>query len=206
MYIKNIEKIQQIKPGFRRASLLLGKNMIMLFEAKKGVLLDKHKHRHLQFGYCFSGTFDFNVNNFVKKVKNDESYLINGNVFHSAIACTDYYSVDIKVLKDNFNSDIEDISYNIMKLLKSSSEYDVNFFEFDVYKIYQIKTKKNNVSISLDFWRNREGFLFVNENVYINFDEQKILLEKMKIYSVKDIDCKILKIISNNTVLFLIDL
>lgn len=181
MKLHSIEKIKEIKPGFLRASAIFGKNMVLLFRVNKDVVLDNHKHPHAQFGYCFEGEFEFNVNGAVNKVDKDVSYLISSDIPHSAVALTDYYSMDFKVITtENENNEV---SYDVMSESKCTEGFTQKQCKIGNNLIYQINTEKDDAEVSLDLLSDKQYCLMVGSTTRIHLMSKEILtIEPMKIY------------------------
>ena len=93
-----VSKTTEIRPGFVQTSYNRRgtRNILLLFDVKRGAELPHHKHVHHQFGYTFSGEYTFIIDDAHYHSGPRHSYLIEGDIYHSAIALSDYYSMDFK--------------------------------------------------------------------------------------------------------------
>ena len=57
--LTDVSKQQLRKTGFLCSSVVINKDMILLFKMDKDVVLDNHNHPHAQLGYCFNSDFGF---------------------------------------------------------------------------------------------------------------------------------------------------
>lgn len=179
MRFTNIAKTVEIKKGFVRASAVFGKTMVLLFKIDKGVLLDNHNHPHIQLGYCFEGEFDFTVEDETIPVHAGDSYQLPSNVYHSAVATTDYYSMDYKIISDEV---IEKPMYNILKETERVDNYSISELMFggNVVKKYDLKSAR--ADFSLQSSDTKKLCLFVSNDVFAQCGEEKSELKPMEIY------------------------
>ncbi len=137
---------------------------ILLHYCREGVLLDKHKHKMLQFGYNFYGKYEFKIDNNLVYIKNEDTYIINENIEHEAEAITDYYSIDIKFYgKMNIDMIInQPLTYENPLELKTNNG------------IILVKKIINSGKI------NKNSYLVPSKKIIIN----GFLLEPMNIYNI----------------------
>lgn len=182
MKLQNIEKLVEIKPGFLRASAVFEKNMVLLFQADKDTQLEKHHHPHIQFGYCFNGSFDFNVNGSETIVNKKMSYMIDSDLPHSAIALTNYYSLDLKYITDN-NQTKGKVVYNVMKSIEEKEKYSVYKYNIAGKTIMQLDTKATQVQLLLNFIPEKQYCLVAGSTTGIKAAGKNFNIEPMKIYT-----------------------
>ncbi len=179
MRFTNIAKTVELKKGFVRASAVFGKTMVLLFKIDKGVLLDNHNHPHIQLGYCFEGEFDFTAADETIPVHAGDSYQLPSNVYHSAVATTDYYSMDYKIISDEV---IEKPAYNILKETEKADNYSVSELMFGGNLLRKYDLKSERTEIKLQPSDNKKLCLFVSDDVSVQCGEEKSELKPMEIY------------------------
>ncbi len=202
--MENVEKVKELKPGFVRSSAVFGKNMVLLFHVDKNVILDNHNHPHTQFGYCFTGEFDFNVNGKGKRVTEGESYLIDANIPHSAVAVTEYYSMDIKVITTS-GSPME-ISYDVMETVTDTETIHIQKCMIGEKVIYKITVKQKRVKIPF-LGRGDEKFcLMADKTMDIEFSgEIPVTVEPMKIYCIDGKEIHNMQVKQKDRVFFIVE-
>lgn len=96
--LHDVSKTKELRPGFVQAVYKKqgARAIVLLFDVKKGAELPRHSHPECQFGYTFFGDYDFVIDDANYPASAGKSYLIDGNVPHSAVALSDYYSLDFK--------------------------------------------------------------------------------------------------------------
>lgn len=205
MKIQSIESVKELKSGFVRASVISGKNMVLLFKVDKDVILENHKHPHIQFGYCFSGEFRFNVNGKEKIVKPRDPYLIDSNIQHSAVALSDYYSMDIKIISDNSLN--RDVSYTVMSKMEEFENYEILKSNIGESYIYQIRTTNKNSIVPLQAFDLEHSYLMVNKKTkIIGEDGMACLMEPMKIYTLLSEETRNITICDSGIDLFIVEI
>ncbi len=205
MEIQSMESVKELKPGFVRASVISGKNMVLLFQVDKNVILENHKHPHLQFGYCFSGKFRFNVNGTETVVKPGDSYLIDTNIEHSAVALTDYYSMDIKIISDS--SLKQDVTYTVMSRMEEFENYEILKSDIGNSNIYQIRTLNRNSTVPLKGFDLECAYFMVNKKTkIIGEDGMDYMVEPMKIYTLLPEETKNIIICDARIELFIVEI
>lgn len=179
----NIAKIVELKKGFVRASAVFGKTMVLLFKIDEGVLLNNHNHPHIQMGYCFEGEFDFTVADETIPVHAGDSYQLPSNVYHSAIATTDYYSMDYKIISDEV---IEKPAYNILKEIDKADNYSISELMFggNLIRKYDLKSQRSEIILCPS--DNKKLCLFVSDSTLVQCGEEKSELKPMEIYLLED--------------------
>lgn len=183
MKFTNIAKTVELKKGFVRASTVFGKTMVLLFKIDKGVLLDNHNHPHMQLGYCFEGEFDFTVADETIPVHAGGSYQLPSNVYHSAVATTDYYSMDYKIISDDV---IEKPVYNILKETEKADNYSISELMFGGNVVRKYDLKSERAEFSLQPSDNKKLCLFVSDNVFVQCGKERSELKPMEIYLLED--------------------
>lgn len=183
MRLTNIAKMVEIKKGFVRASAIFGKTMVLLFKIDKGVLLDNHNHPHIQLGYCFEGEFDFTVEDETISVHAGDSYQLPSNVYHSAVATTDYYSMDYKIISDEV---IEKPMYNILKETEKADNYIISELMFGGNAVRKYDLKSARAEFSLQQSDKKKMCIFVSNNVFVQCGKEKSELKPMEIYLLED--------------------
>lgn len=183
--LKDISKQQLRKTGFLSSTVIIEKDMILLFKVDKDVILDNHNHPHAQLGYCFYGEFDFEVEGEHFDVKEGDDYLLDGKVYHSAVANSDYYSLDVKVILDNTNLP-KRIEQNAFKNLFENDEYRVSMAELGKFRIEKV-TYKCRATVDIEISLHKNCLIIVSKNCNISFGESlnDIPMEIMKIYELK---------------------
>ena len=137
---------------------------ILLHYCLQGVLLDKHKHKMLQFGYNFYGEYEFKIGNNVIYIKNKDNYIINENIEHEAKAISDYYSLDIKFYG----------KMNVDMIVNQPLKYE---------NPLELKTQNGNILIRKIINNgkiNKNSYLVTSKKININ----DFLLEPMNIYHI----------------------
>ena len=93
----------QMAPGVKRRILSTGdKVMAVHVHFEPGASVAQHAHPHEQISYCIKGNINFNVNGESVPMTQGESYLIPGNIQHSATA------VEETLLLETFSPPRED--------------------------------------------------------------------------------------------------
>lgn len=179
MRLMNIAKTVQLKKGFVRSSAVFGKTMVLLFKIDKGVLLNNHNHPHIQLGYCFEGDFDFTVADETIAIHTGDSYQLPSNVYHSAIATSEYYSMDYKIISDEI---LEEPKYNFLKETEKTDDYSISelIFGGNIIRKYNLKSVK--IDICLQASDNKKMCLFVSDSVNVQCDKERSVLKPMEIY------------------------
>lgn len=204
MKLQSIEKMKELKPGFVRASAIFGKNMVLLFRVDKDVLLDNHHHPHIQFGYCFNGSFDFNVDGSRTIVEKGMSYIIDADVPHSAVALTDYYSMDLKYITADGQMD-ERVAYDVMEAADEKEVYSVNKYRAAGKTIIQIDVKETQAELKLNLMPEKKYCLLSGSVTGFKAAGDSFELEPMKIYVLKGEAELELQIERKGTTLFLVE-
>lgn len=179
MKFTNIAKMSTVKPGFLRASAVFGKNILLLFDIDKEVVLDNHRHPHIQFGYCLKGKFKFTANGEDILVREGDSYQLPANLYHSAIAITDYYSMDYKIISEPI---IEKPDYNVMDTYEELEGYSLETKNFGGYLIKKLNIKEKGTKIVLSTPDEKKMCLYVSNNTFIRCDGENSELKIMEIY------------------------
>lgn len=96
--INKISTTSTIKDGYVRSSIIYSDFEILVSAIEQGVVLDKHKHPHNQFGFCISGEFEFISENGKTRLEPNATYLLDSNIEHSAVALSKFTAIDLKYL------------------------------------------------------------------------------------------------------------
>jgi len=162
-----VSKKKERKKGFYQAQYKdkTTKIQVLLHMCLQGVLLDKHKHKQLQFGYNFWGRYKFWIDKDLIYISSRDSYLINRYIEHKALALSDYYSIDIKY----------DGEINYDKVINIINKQDT----------LNIETIENKINIC--FVKNNSQFkantLFIaSKKAVIYLNKKKFIIEPMHIY------------------------
>ena len=170
--LKVVSKKIERKKGFLQAQYRDKKFavQILLHHCMPGVVLDRHKHQSLQYGYNFYGKYDFGIGNDLVHIGDGNSYLINGLVEHEALAHTEYYSIDIK-FHGNMNYD------KIINLPLSAQ------------KPLELKSKKAVITIfkpKADTFIEKGSYLIVSRKQEVEIGQDIFEMEPMKLYQAND--------------------
>lgn len=181
MKLEDVSKRQLRKKGFLSSAVIINKDMILLFTVDKDVILDNHKHLHTQLGYCFNGDFNFDVEGEHYFVIKGHSYLLKGNVFHSAVATTDYYSMDIKrILNENEPSD--KLTQNVFQCVLVNESYILCKAQIGDSIVQKVSFTKNNDQVHIELDIKRKNYIVVSKSCVLKVDGQEKQLEPMGIY------------------------
>lgn len=204
MKLQSIEKMKELKPGFVRASAIFGKNMVLLFRVDKDVLLDNHHHPHIQFGYCFDGSFDFNVDGSRTIVKRGMSYMIDADIPHSAVALTDYYSMDLKYITADGRVS-ERVAYDVMETTDEKEAYSVHEYRAAGKTIIRIDAKEGQAELKLNLVPEKQYCLLSGSMTGFKAAGDSFELEPMKIYALIGEEELELQIERKGTTLFFVE-
>lgn len=180
--LTDVSKQQLRKQGFLSSSVVINKDMILLFKVDKDVILDNHNHPHAQLGYCFKGDFDFEVEGDHFNVTKGHSYLLQGKVYHSAVATTDYYSMDIKVLLDNPELP-QRMTQNVFEPEEETEQYLLTIAQLGNCTVKKITFHQPcTVDVSKD--KGRKQYVVVSEPCTLHFANltTDLFMDPMKIY------------------------
>lgn len=204
MKLQSIEKTKELKPGFVRASAIFGKNMVLLFRVDKDVLLDNHHHPHIQFGYCFDGSFDFNVDGSRTIVERGMSYMIDADIPHSAVALTDYYSMDLKYITADDRVS-ESVAYDVMETTDEKDAYSVQEYKAAGKAIIRIDAKEGQAELKLNLVPEKQYCLLSGSTTGFKAAGDRFELEPMKIYALTGEEELELQIEHKGTTLFFVE-
>ena len=180
--LTDVSSQQHRKQGFLTSSVVINKDMILIHKVDKGVVLDNHNHPHVQLGYCFCGSFDFEVEGNHFDATPGYSFLLKGMVYHSAVATTDFYSMDIKVMVNNDNLPRR-ISSDVFECVEDTERYALKTAKVGNCHVQKISyIKSTSVDVDLDLAR--DHFVIVSEPCTLRFGIllTSLNLEPMKIY------------------------
>ena len=171
--------------GFLCSTAIINKDMILLNKVEKSVILDNHNHPHAQLGYCFNGNFDFEAEGNHFDMYKGQSFLLDGEVFHSAVATTDYYPMDIKVmLKEDVLA--HRMASNVFEETINTTEYLIKKASIGSYHVQSITYFKcATVDIKLDI--NRKHFVVVSTSCsfHVHGLLSSLNMKPMKIYQLE---------------------
>lgn len=204
MKLQSIEKLKEIKPGFVRSSAIFGKNMVLLFRVDKDVLLDNHHHPHIQFGYCFDGSFDFNVDGSSTVVEKGMSYMIDADVPHSAVALTDYYSMDLKYIAADSGVG-KSVAYDIMEAADVNEAYSVCKYKAAGKAVIRVEAKEGQAELKLNLVPEKRYCLLSGSTTGFKAAGDSFELEPMKIYALTGEEELELQIERKGTTLFFVE-
>lgn len=86
---------EDVLDNIKRKTLVYGeKTLLTEFKLGKGAILPSHKHSHEQTGYLVSGRIDLNIGNEKYHVEPGDSWCINSNVDHSAVALENSVAIE----------------------------------------------------------------------------------------------------------------
>ncbi|MBP2626027.1 MAG: Cupin domain containing protein [Firmicutes bacterium] len=84
--------------GVRRKTLAVGeKSLLGEFVLEAGAILPPHAHPHEQIGYLVSGALDFIIDGQEYSAKPGDSWVIPGNVAHTAKALETSVAIEVFV-------------------------------------------------------------------------------------------------------------
>lgn len=176
--MKKVGKNLVVKEGFLQCKYIQNDFEILASQIRKGTDLDSHSHQHEQFGYCFSGTFEFEYGDKKTQINANEYYILKGDIIHSACALEDFYALDFKYIMDGDiivgESDIKIADWGNC----NSTIFNINEHYFS-----KVKGKKGNNHFSISS-EQYECYAMVPRKMIVNIEKEKILLEPMNIYSV----------------------
>lgn len=121
MFSKVISSHRLIKEGFLQAFYIHGQYEVLLSTIQKGTGLDLHDHTHIQFGYCFSGSFKFKAGEEWAEIGAGSSYILASGIPHCADATETFYALDYK-----YNGPITEVDHRIFRMGVFGGEYNVN--------------------------------------------------------------------------------
>ena len=142
---------------------------ILLHRCLSVVVLDRHKHQSLQFGYNFCGNYDFLIGNDLVLISDGDSYLINSLIEHEAFANTEYYSIDIKFHGNMNHAKVINPSLSEKNPLKLNCDKG------------EIRIRKTRSDVSID----QGSYLIVSHDQDVKIDQNIITLKPMEIYVAK---------------------
>ena len=182
MFLEDVSTRKLRKKGFLNSTVLVGKDMLLLFQIDKDVVLDNHRHPHTQLGYCFGGEFDFEVEGEHFLVTKGFSYLLKSKIFHSAVATTDYYAMDIKRILDDGDPQNK-ISQDVFKCILQNESHVLCSVNVGDSLIQKISFKHANSSISIKLDTTRKNYVIVSKPCKFTVGDFSQQLEPMGIYS-----------------------
>ena len=139
---------------------------ILLHRCLSGIVLDRHKHRSLQFGYNFYGDYDFFIGNDLVHIADGDSYLINSLIEHEAYASTEYYSIDIKFHGSMGYDKVINPTLSEKNPLKLNCDKG------------EIRIRKTRSDVSID----QGNYLIVSHDIDVKIDQNILELKPMEIY------------------------
>ncbi|KKO19086.1 MAG: AraC family ligand binding domain-containing protein [Candidatus Brocadia sp.] len=179
--IVNNSKTQIIRDGFTQSSLSLGKKIILLFNVLKDSNLPLHSHSHIQFGYNFYGAYDFFIDGKKYNAKPSQSYLINSKISHSAIATSDYYSLDFKYLGNPLEKVCQ---FDVFEKEISNEECKFQKIHLENTIILKYTPIKEIVQLKLTSGDKERFFVVVKKRCQIKINVSSAELLPMNIYEI----------------------
>jgi hypothetical protein len=167
---------REICEGFKQKYLISDRYEILLNTLTTDVKLGNHSHHFAQFGYCFSGQFNFCVENNVYLIKENDSYNLIPDVVHGAEVLEEIYTIDFKYTIHEKLSNTIDL--NVLKSTQNEGD------EFTLPEIKVIRLKRESFSDlkSYNLEMYNENFLMVGGKTTISVDNNFFELSEMTIY------------------------
>jgi hypothetical protein len=208
--LSEISTTREIRPGFIQAVYKKRgeRAIVLLFRVARGAELPEHSHPERQFGYTFQGEYDFVIDHTSHLALGGHSYLIEAHVLHSAVALTDYYSLDFK--------------YRGAKPLPAPVVFDVIRPSRDangqrIGEVYFDSTRGNLRAVVLragvDYRlpalppeASRERVLAMSAAASVTIQNRPTMAEAMKIYRVEESDALDIRIDTPGTEAFLFEI
>lgn len=183
--LTDVSKQQLRKAGFLCSSVVINKDMILLFQVDKDVILDNHNHPHTQLGYCFNGRFDFEAEGEHFDVRKGHSYLLGGRVYHSAVASTDYYSMDIKIMIEHENLS-QRMFQNVFEDIREKEDCTLTSASIGRCRVEKM-TYFGNATADVEIDLSRKHFIVVSDPCILGFGmlSKDLYVEPMKIYQLE---------------------
>ncbi len=163
---------REICEGFKQKYLISDRYEILLNTLTTDVKLGNHSHHFAQFGYCFSGQFNFCVENNVYLIKENDSYNLIPDIVHGAEVLEEIYTIDFKYTVHEKLCNTIDI--NVLKPAQDKGD------EFNLPEIKVIRLKSDLNSYKLEMYN--ENFLMVGGKMTISIDNNFFELSEMAIY------------------------
>jgi len=210
--LDDISIYRELVPGFHQVSFISGRTRVLLHRVEQGVPLKKHRHKQAQFGYNFSGHYEFPVDDMLFHVQPRSKYLLSGLIYHSAISTTEYYSIDVKFMPDRpfSHKAIFDHPGDKPSHIRLHGDSDAEAFHFDL---------ENHESIDLSIIRaggtgtarislspRNTNLLIASRDGELSLNEQNTLLQAMHIYRLKPMDLLNLDFIASDTEIVVISI
>lgn len=200
MGIQEISFQQQVKEGYLRSYYIKDNIEILLSQIRKNTSLDLHQHQHLQFGYCFEGSFIFIAGDEEYTIHTADAYLLEANIPHKSCMMEHIYSIDFKynipyALKDK-------IILNVF--MESFKQNDLTITPSQVASAKLFKIEGIGKLELLDFKANlkSEIYLMAAKKVDVLYNSIQFSIVPMKIYKVESVSS--LEITQNAREMFLI--
>lgn len=203
---KEVSSNRLIKDGFAQAYFIDDQYEVLLSTIEKGTGLDLHHHDHIQFGYCFSGSFKFKAGEQWEDIQAGSSYLLASAIPHCADAVETFYAIDYKyngpiVQPDNriFRDDVFPDQINIDGILLSRTTVG----NADVIKISG--TGKIPLhSCFLDPADLKRIFVTTSGEIGVAEDDSRESFYPMKVYEIPKNHSLYLKLANDNVVCILL--
>jgi len=94
--LKCVSRRRRICHGFEQFYFIAEGYELLLNEVHPGAVLGSHAHDFAQLGYCFEGSFTFKAAEAEYLIGQDDSYLLPGQVVHSAEILDRILTLDFK--------------------------------------------------------------------------------------------------------------
>lgn len=153
---------------------------ILLSTIQPNTPFAEHAHEHIQFGFCFSGVFDFIADSEKYLLKQGGVYILNSNVKHKAETDVEFYALDFKIVLPQFmESKIELYS----ELGGSCTRMDYDLKEYQITCI----DSEDSLAYEMTFDTKKQSPVFiVSQNTSIEIDGEACTLEPMTIYKAEE--------------------
>jgi quercetin dioxygenase-like cupin family protein len=167
-----------IKEGFHQAFYKEEDFEILMSQMNKGVMLDKHKHEHKQFAFCFDGKVNFIVENKEYILEKNMSCLIKEDLEHFASSDEDFYVLDFKYI------DSSEVELSPLRKIIPNREIDICDLTLANHKLFKITSQTEMASINLEKNTDFDYYLVVGKQTKILNVGSEMDLYPMKIYKV----------------------
>jgi hypothetical protein len=183
--LREVSSTNELRPGFIQSSYKKGdaRSIVLLFDVKKGVVLPNHKHGQHQFGYTFNGEYDFLIGGKRYLAVARDSYHIEGGIYHSAVANTDYYSMDFKYIGSGPLSC--PVTFDIIQGVvdeKGAKRGEVRFNEVSAGTVKAMLLQGGTEYGFGSIGQGLERIMVVSKNTTVEISGKPHQLDRMKIY------------------------
>jgi len=174
--IQKISKTLERQEGLMQARYKEFNVQVLLHFCKKDVILKKHKHKQLQFGYTFYGKYHFMIDDSTLFYMGDcHSYILNSYINHEAIALTDYYALDVK-----YYGKVKNKMYLNYQFPNKEVDLQAFYLEGD-----EVNITISKISTNSEFKLNKgTNLIFTKNKCSINLDDNRSHIIPMEIYKI----------------------